>query len=91
MHAHTQAAYDTAKAELDALSAAKPTTEIQIQIEAARAELTKLAPTRSIAELEALMRRGCPTSSATRRSGEDQLHQIRRGACQGMGAITPHG
>jgi hypothetical protein len=60
--ANARAAYDTAKAELDALSTAKPTAEMQTQIEAARGELTRLAPTGSIAELEALMRRGCPTS-----------------------------
>jgi hypothetical protein len=70
--ANAKAAYDTAKAELEALSTAKPTAEMQTQIEAARGELTKLAPTRSIAELEALMRRGCPTSSVL--TGQVKTH-----------------
>ena len=37
-----QAAYDAAKAELDALTAAKPATELQALIEGAKAELAKL-------------------------------------------------
>ena len=38
-----QAAYDSAKAELDALAVAKPAAEIQALIETAKAELAKLA------------------------------------------------
>jgi hypothetical protein len=60
--AKAQAAYDTAKAELDALSTAKPAAELHTLIETAKAELAKLPPTRTIAELEALLRRGCPAN-----------------------------
>src|SRR5262249_33052371 len=56
-----QVAYDSAKAELDGLSAVKPATEFQIQIEGIKAELAKLPASRSVAELEALMRRACPS------------------------------
>jgi hypothetical protein len=62
--AKAQAAYDAAKADLDASALAKPAAEIQIQIEAARSELVKLPSTRTIAELEALMRRACPSAAA---------------------------
>src|SRR6476660_8755619 len=58
-----QAAYDAAKAELDALTTGKPASDLQALIDAAKAELAKLPPGRSVAELEALMRnasqRGC--------------------------------
>jgi hypothetical protein len=51
-----QAAYDAAKADLDALTAAKPATELQGLIEGAKAELAKLASARSVAEVEASLR-----------------------------------
>jgi hypothetical protein len=62
--AKAQAKWDAAKAELDALAAAKPGAELQTLIDTAKADLAKLPATRSIAELEALMRRGCPARTA---------------------------
>jgi hypothetical protein len=62
--AKAQATYDAAKAEVDALNSAKPATEIQTQIEATREELAKLPASRSVAELEALMRRACSSGTA---------------------------
>jgi hypothetical protein len=59
-----QTAYDTVKGELDALNTLKPANAIQTQIEATRAELAKLPTSRSVAELEALMRRACPSGAA---------------------------
>ena len=50
-----QAAYDAAKAELDALTAAKPATELQVLIEGAKAELAKLPAARSVAEIAGLI------------------------------------
>jgi hypothetical protein len=55
--AKTQAAYDRAQAELDTLTAARPTGGIQALLDATKAELARLAPSRSVAELEALERR----------------------------------
>ena len=51
-----QAAYDAAKAELDAVTGAKPATELQLLIEGAKAELAKLPAARSVAEVEASLR-----------------------------------
>ena len=51
-----QAAYDAAKTELDALAAAKPAIGLQALIEATKAELAKLAPGRSVAEVEVALR-----------------------------------
>jgi hypothetical protein len=51
-----QAAYDTAKAELDTLAGTKPAAEIQALIAAAQAELAKLPAGRSVAEVEAVLR-----------------------------------
>jgi hypothetical protein len=65
-----QAAYDAAKSELDTLSTARPSAEIQLQIEATRAELAKLAPSRTVPEIEALMKRGCPTAAALNGHGK---------------------
>jgi hypothetical protein len=59
-----QAAYDTGKAELDALNSAKPAAEIQTQIEAAHSELARIPTGRSVGELEALIRRACPSGAA---------------------------
>jgi hypothetical protein len=53
--AKAQAAWDAAKAELDTLTA-KPTTELQSLIDAAKTELAKLPATRSVAEIEASLR-----------------------------------
>jgi hypothetical protein len=54
--ARAQAAYDTAKADLDALTAVKPATELQSLINAAKDELAKLQATRTTAEIEASQR-----------------------------------
>jgi hypothetical protein len=51
-----QAAYDTAKAELDTLAAAKPAADIQALIETNKVELAKLPASRSMAEVEAVLR-----------------------------------
>ena len=59
--AKAQAAFDAAKSELEATT--KPAAELQTLIECTKAELAKLPSTRTIAELEALMRRGCPTNA----------------------------
>ena len=54
--AKAQVAYDAAKAELDALTAAKPATELQALIEGAKADMAKLPAARSVAEVEASLR-----------------------------------
>jgi hypothetical protein len=59
-----QAAYDAGKVELDALNSAKPATEIQAQIAATSFELAKIPAARSVAELEPLIRRACPSGAA---------------------------
>jgi hypothetical protein len=46
------------------LTAAKPGAELQSLIDAAKADLAKLPAARSVAELEALMKRGCPARTA---------------------------
>src|SRR5262249_43139209 len=56
--------------ELDTLSTAKPAAELQTLIDATKAQLDKLAPSRTIGELEALMKRGCPASSALNGQGK---------------------
>ena len=53
--AKAQAAWDTAKAELDTLTA-KPVTELQSLIDTAKTDLAKLPATRSVAEIEASLR-----------------------------------
>jgi hypothetical protein len=62
--AKAQAAYDAARGELEALNTTKPATELQDLIEGTKAELSKVPSTRTVAELEALMKRGCPARSA---------------------------
>jgi hypothetical protein len=52
-----QAAYDAAKADLEALAVAKPATELRSLLEVTKTELAKLPATRSVAELEPLDRR----------------------------------
>jgi hypothetical protein len=61
--AKARASWDAAKAELDALVDTKPATDTQTLINNAKADLSKLPATRPIAELEALMRRGCPAKT----------------------------
>jgi hypothetical protein len=62
--AKAQASWDTAKAELDRLLDAKPAAELQRLLEATRAELNKLPASRSVSELESLIRRGCGPQAA---------------------------
>ena len=59
-----QASWDTAKAELDRLMDAKPAAELRRLLEATRAELNKLPASRSVAELESLIKRGCGSPAA---------------------------
>jgi hypothetical protein len=54
--AKAQAAYDSAKTELDALASTKPGAELQSLIDAAKGELAKLPPARLVAEVEASLR-----------------------------------
>ena len=54
--AKAQSAYDTAKAELDALAVAKPAAEFQGLIETTKADLAKLPAGRSVAEVEVSLR-----------------------------------
>ena len=61
-----QAAYDAAKAELDALAIATPAAEIQGLIETTKSELAKLPAGRSAAEVEASLRGGPARSPALR-------------------------
>jgi hypothetical protein len=62
--AKAQAAYDVARGEIDALGSVKPGTAPELQIVVARAELAKLPAARSVAELEALQKRGCQAGIA---------------------------
>jgi hypothetical protein len=68
-----KAAYDAANAEFDALTATKPVTEIQTQIEAVRAELAKLPSTRRIAELETSGAPRLPDRPSSEWPGQNQL------------------
>jgi hypothetical protein len=54
--AKAQATWDAAKAELDALTTAKPASDLQALIDNAKADLAKLPASRPIAEIEALIR-----------------------------------
>ena len=54
--AKAQAAWDAAKAELDALTTAKPAPDLQPLIDNAKADLAKLPASRPIPEIEALIR-----------------------------------
>jgi len=54
--AKVQAAYDTAKTELELLTTAKPATDLQTLIDNAKAELAKLPAARPVAEVEAVIR-----------------------------------
>jgi hypothetical protein len=62
--AKAQTSWDTAKAGLDTLVDAKPAAELQRLLEATKAELNKLPASRSVAELESLIRRGCGSPGA---------------------------
>jgi hypothetical protein len=54
--AKAQATWDGAKAELDALTTAKPSTDLHNLIDNAKADLAKLPALRPVAEIEALIR-----------------------------------
>jgi hypothetical protein len=54
--AKAQSTWDASKAELDALTTAKPATDLQTLIDNAKADLAKLSPSRPVAEIEALTR-----------------------------------
>jgi hypothetical protein len=54
--AKAQAKWDTAKAELDKLSASAPAAELQALIDNAKADLAKVPSTRTSAEIDALIR-----------------------------------
>jgi hypothetical protein len=54
--AKAQATWEAAKAELDALTTAKPATDLQPLIDNAKAELAKLPITRGVTEIEASLR-----------------------------------
>jgi hypothetical protein len=72
--AKTQAAYDAAMAELDALNTSKPVTELQALIGAASAELVKLPPYRRARQRSTgaarVIRRRAPSPSLLARADE---------------------